>query len=253
MSLKEGYKISFGKEIFDKKKEEDSKEEERMRSLEEKLMNNSPGNDKELEIFKGNSFNQSNLYDKNYTELLDKKTAIKELSKITNDMINAEISQDISLLKKIKLVFSRKSRNIVLGFSSAIGGFFIFSVAGILSSFIYKAGILWGLAALGSVFALSLFAVLFLYEVFKDDVNAEEKNKVLLNTEVTTALLHQMTIYLDEEDKVKIKTLNSKNGALYLIDIINIIRKKEVWVNKNEDLIIKDIKVKSNNEILNNS
>lgn len=245
--MNQDYKIDITKDLFEDPK---VKEEEEKKNIEDQLMKERAN--KEMILFKKDVISNAPEMSDKYKELLEKKTAIIELNKIIAKILKEERPKSPNFFGKIKDVFSKKSSNIVLAFSSAIGGFFIISVITILTSFFVKSGVFWGLLSLLGLGAISVLSLMFLYEFFKEELENTKEENVFHSYELTSNQLIETQTYFDEYDKKIIKSINSKQGAIFLEDIRNVVKRKEEWVKFNEEVIERERKIEFNNEILNN-
>lgn len=188
-----------------------------------------------------------------YIELLNKKNAAKELEILVDEIVKKEIPEKFTFKQKLKNIFSKKSKDIVIGFSGGMGTLFLCAVAFMLISLLLKAGFLWALISLFSVFILSLLSVSFLHQHLEKEIIESKKENILNQYEISKDELIKSMLYFDEEDKEKIKYINAKNGSVKLKDILNLANKKRAWLSIHEKSIEQKMKVKNNEDILNNN
>lgn len=186
--------------------------------------------------------------------LIEKKAAIIEIKKIMNPIIKLNSFKGVGFFGKIKALFSTnaKSNDAVTLMSGILGGFFVLTSIPIITTII-DANILSSIPYIGLLLIdiiISIFSVNFLYKKYCEEFILDKHNQSFFEKNIEQETLMKISVYFDEEDKEIIRSINSRYKRITVKDIINILKKKEHWIEKNEPKIKSMIQEENNRRIL---
>lgn len=233
MAMDEEYCFDYG--FSEQKSNKNNKEEKK----EGKIL-------KEYNGLKNKSENLEELH----ATLLDKKSAIKEINSIIENIITERMKN--LKFNKIKLIFKMEKNITAMIFLGMLIGLLGTSLVSIIFSLINGSfDILWGLSSTAiSLFGLSFLGSVFLKEFYSEDITRVIRQEILSSEEINSENLMKLNVFFDKEDKRYISDMNDRNNGIHLTEVVEILKNKKRWVEENESSINEKMKVKYNREIL---
>lgn len=233
MAMDEEYCFDYG--FSEQKSNKNNKEEKK----EGKIL-------KEYNGLKNKSENLEELH----ATLLDKKSAIKEINSIIENIITERMKN--LKFNKIKLIFKMEKNITAMIFLGMLIGLLGTSLVSIIFSLINGSfDILWGLSSTAiSLFGLSFLGSVFLKEFYSEDITRVIRQEILSSEEINSENLMKLNVFFDKEDKRYISDMNDRNNGIHLAEVVEILKNKKRWVEENESSINEKMKVKYNREIL---
>lgn len=185
-------------------------------------------------------------------ELIEHKSTIKELKKITDRIV---LEKKKGFKFSFFRIFSEIKNNYIAYFLvGGFSGFILYSIFNILLTlFNGSTDIIWGVSSIVlSIILFSFFGNSLLRDVYKKQIEKITEQEIIKITELSSNELIECNVFINDEERTKISISNTKNDGVYLSDIIKIIDKREKWISENEDNINKKVKIAYNNKILEN-
>lgn len=194
--------------------------------------------------------NKSENLEELHATLLDKKSAIKEINSIIENIITERMKN--LKFNKIKLIFKMEKNITAMIFLGMLIGLLGTSLVSIIFSLINGSfDILWGLSSTAiSLFGLSFLGSVFLKEFYSEDITRVIRQEILSSEEINSENLMKLNVFFDKEDKRYISDMNDRNNGIHLTEVVEILKNKKRWVEENESSINEKMKVKYNREIL---
>lgn len=187
-------------------------------------------------------------------KLLENRASIIEINKIMTPIFKSNVFKGVGFFSKIKALFSttERSSDAITLMSSILGGFFILTIIPIVTT-ILDSNVITAIPYIGVLLIdifLMLFSVNHLYKKHCEDLILRKYNQEFFSKNIDQETLMKISVYFDEEDKDLIKSINSRYQKITINDIVNILRKKEVWIERNEPNIKSMIQENNNRKIL---
>lgn len=194
--------------------------------------------------------NKSENLEELHATLLDKKSAIKEINSVIENIITERMKN--LKFSKIKLIFKMEKNITAMIFLGMLIGLLGTSLVSIIFSLINGSfDILWGLSSTAiSLFGLSFLGSVFLKEFYSEDITRVIRQEILSSEEINSENLMKLNVFFDKEDKRYISDMNDRNNGIHLTEVVEILKNKKRWVEENESSINEKMKVKYNREIL---
>lgn len=187
-------------------------------------------------------------------KLLENKTAIIEINKIMSPILKSNIFKGVGFFGKIKALFSttERSSDAITLMSSILGGFFILTIIPIITT-ILDSNIITAIPYIGVLtidVILMIFSVNYLYKKHCEEFVINKYQQDFFSKNIDQETLMKISVYFDNEDKILINSSNSRYQKITINDIVNILKKKEVWIERNESKIKNMIQERNNRKIL---